>query len=111
MGKNKTTAPESILDDFNARVDQVLADTTNQKLLKSALWQKLEPLKEGITRLRKQNIPYKNIVAIIAEVTAAHGQELKVSEQTLREYCQKALGLPKVYRRKNDDTKSASLAK
>ncbi|MCL4432140.1 MAG: hypothetical protein M1300_07460 [Epsilonproteobacteria bacterium] len=104
MAKKAPLSGSNLEQDFNSIVDQVLAKNQNKKMLKSALWQKLDSLKEGIKRLRQENVPYKNIVQIIGDVTERHGERLKVSEQTLRAFCQEALDLPKVYRKQVSKT-------
>lgn len=101
MAKKDTQISANLETDFNSTVDNMLARQQNTKRLKSVLWQKLDLLKDGIERLRKENVPYKNIVQIIGEVTERHGDRLSVSEQTLRHFCQEVLQLPKVYRRQN----------
>lgn len=100
MAKTSTPKVEKTLKtDFDSVVDDVLSQQENKKILKSALWQKLDELGEGIKRLRLQGVTYKSIVQIIGEVTERHGVRLKVSEQTLRQFCQDRLKLPKVTRK------------
>lgn len=95
-----------MVKDFDTVVDEVVANQKNKKMLKSVLWQKLYPLKDGIKRLREQEppLPYKNIIKIIADVTEKYEDRLQVSEQTLRQFCQEVLQLPKVYRKQKADS-------
>lgn len=104
MGKNESQKGPEVVElhdlktQFDTAVNMALEQQNSEKMLKSALWRKLDVLKDGIKRLREKNIPYKEIARMIQEVTSKGGNELTVSEQTLRSYCQTVLELPKVYR-------------
>ena len=102
----KDAKTQEMLTKFDAAVNDVLEQQKeNQKVLKSTLMRRLHVFKDGIKKLRKREVPYKMIAEMIRDITIAGGNELKVSEQTLRGYCQNILLLPKKERgNKNKQT-------
>lgn len=95
-GEAKDAKTQEMITSFDAAVNDVLEQQKeNQKVLKSTLMRRLNVFKDGIKKLREREVPYKMIAEMIREITLQGGNELKVSEQTLRGYCQNVLGLPK----------------
>lgn len=98
-GEVKDVKAQELITNWEAAVDDVLEQQkANQTVLKSTLMRRLNILKDGIKKLREREVPYKMIAELIREITLQGGNELKVSEQTLRGYCQNVLGLPKKHR-------------
>lgn len=84
-------ALKEIVNKFDDAVDEALVQQ-ERTTRRSTLWRRLDVLKDGIKKLRDKDMPYKRIIEIIQEVTKEGGNELIVSEQTMRSYCQEVLG-------------------
>lgn len=97
-----TEMSADLKNEFDSIVDTIIEEE-KKSASKSLLKNKLILLKDGIIRMRNQKIPYKRIVEVIEQVTEKHGNKLKVSEQTLRSFCQNDLGLPKEKRTKRTE--------
>jgi hypothetical protein len=76
------------------------------KSRKETLSHKLMLIKEELLLLKDKNIPYPVMVKMIEENLG-----LKVSEQTLRQFCQTRLGFPKATRKRKDKTKPQATKK
>ncbi|MCG3817991.1 hypothetical protein I3256_18790 [Photobacterium damselae] len=103
MAKKKIALPtnesiESKKDAFKELMEKIASgelDITNKK---QTATDKLMLVKDELLLLKDKNIPYAIIAKILEE-----NLDLKVSEQTLRAFCQNRLGFPK----KQRTTKSA----
>ncbi|HIF9233431.1 TPA: hypothetical protein ACX6QG_003742 [Photobacterium damselae] len=91
--KNKLPTDKEIkakLDSFSSLIDKVVDGEVKLKTKRETVADKLELLKEQLLKLKDKSIPYSTLSKLIEDEIG-----LKVSEQTLRSYCQEKLGFPK----------------
>lgn len=81
---------ESKKDAFRELIEKIARDEVNVISKKQTVVDKLELIKEELSLLKDKNIPYSAISKLIED-----NFDLKISEQTLRKYCQERLGFPK----------------
>ena len=91
--KNKLPTNEEIqnkLDGFATLVSKVVNNEVVLKTNKETITDKLELVRDQLLRLKDKAIPYSTLSKLLEDELG-----LKVSEQTLRSYCQTKLGFPK----------------
>lgn len=82
------------LDNLDKLAEQAIAgDYGNNK---TTVTDKLDLVRNILEKFKGKNVTYSTIVKVLEE-----GVDLKVSEQTLRKYCQDKLGWPKRAKKKN----------
>ena len=84
-------------------LDKVIAGEIEIKPKRETASDKLMLIKDELIMLKDKNIPYTILRKILIE-----NLDLKVSEQTLRAFCQSRLGFPKQKRKKTDIKKDTN---
>jgi len=84
------------LDDLERLADQAIESGYGEQ--RKSINEKLDLISDTLQKFKGKNVPYTTIAKVIED-----GVGLKVSEQTLRKYCQQKLGWPK---RKNKKSES-----
>lgn len=99
MTKKKTLPSnqyiESKKDDFKNLIKQVVSGEVTLTSKRETATDKLMLVKDELLLLKDKNIPYTALSKILEE-----NLDLKISEQTLRSFCQSRLGFPKKSRNK-----------
>ena len=81
-------------DSFKEYLEQVASGEVDLSTKKETATDKLELIKDELLLLKDKNISYSIISKLLEEKL-----DLKISEQTLRAFCQSRLGFPKKERR------------
>ena len=79
---------QSRMNDLEKLAEKAIEGTFGEQ--RQSINDKLDLIRDTIQKFKGKKIPYTTIAKVIEE-----GVGLKVSEQTLRKYCQEKLGWPK----------------
>lgn len=91
--KHKLPADDTIIENKSklaSMLDEVTTNPAKFKTKKDTIQDKLMLIKDELEPLKDKKIPYSTLKKLIEESVG-----LKVSEQTLRHFCQTQLGFPK----------------
>lgn len=89
------------LDDLEKLADQAIEGEYGDQ--RQSITDKLDLIRETIQKFKGKNVPYTTIAKVIED-----GVGLKVSEQTLRKYCQDKLGWPKRKKKKSESEEDSN---
>jgi hypothetical protein len=91
------------LDDLEKLADQAIEGEYGEQ--RQSITDKLDLIRDTIQKFKGKNVPYTTIAKVIED-----GVGLKVSEQTLRKYCQDKLGWPKRKKKKSENEEEINIS-